>query len=138
MSLKLAKNNTPVYDYISEGDGTDPVSVSATVTGAGGTVDSSVVDLYLVATIYNYTGIAMALVSEDATKINWKLSADAGVTWKDSLTSTDLPDMNATAADQTKAIKVKAVITNDGTANQPATGTYTTPDIQVAATENPA
>lgn len=38
MSLKLAKNNAPTYDYISEGDGTDPISVAGTVTGAGGTV----------------------------------------------------------------------------------------------------
>lgn len=137
MSLKLAKNNTPTYDYFSEGDGTDPLSVSATVTGGGGTVDSNVVDVYLVATTYRYTGIALSLVNEDAPKINWKISADAGATWKDSLSSTDLPDMNALSADQTKALKVKAVLTNDGTANQPATGVYTVPDIRITATEQP-
>lgn len=138
MSLKLSSNNVVAYNYYSSGTGATPLSVSATVSGAGGTVDSTVVDCYLIATTYRYSGIAMSLVSEDPTKINWKMSADAGVTWKDSLTSTDLPDMNALSADQTKALKIKAVITNDGTANQPATGTYTTPDIQITATENPS
>lgn len=137
MSLKLAKNNTPTYDYFSEGDGTDPLSVSGTVNGSGGTVDSNVVDVYLVATTYRYTGIALSLLNEDTAKINWKISADAGATWKDSLTSTDLPDMNALSADQTKALKVKAVFTNDATGNQPATGIYTVPDIRITATEQP-
>lgn len=137
MSLKLSKNNTPVYDYFSEGDGTDPISVSGTVNGSEGTVDSNVVDVYLIATTYRYTGIALSLLNEDAAKINWKISADAGATWKDSLTSTDLPDMNALSADQTKALKVKAVFTNDGGASQPATGIYTVPDIRITATEQP-
>ncbi len=137
MTLKLAKNNTPAYDYLSEGDGTDPASVAGTVDGSGGTVDTNVADVYLIAEDYNYTGIAMTVVNEQA-GINWKLSADAGSTWKDSLDSTDLPNMNALSADQTKALKVKAVLTNDGSVSQPATGIYTTPDIQITATENPA
>jgi hypothetical protein len=42
MSLKLAKTNTPAYDYFSEGDGSDPISRSVTVTAGGGNVTSSV------------------------------------------------------------------------------------------------
>lgn len=138
MSLKLAKNNAPTYDYFSEGDGTDPIAVSATTTGLGGTVDSNVLDIYLIATTFKYTTISLAMTNEDPTKINWKFSVDAGTTWKDSLSSTDLPDMVALSADQTKAIKVKAIVTNDGTGNQPTTGIYTLPDITITYTENPA
>lgn len=114
----------------------NPLSISATLTGAGGTVDSNTITCYLIARTYNYTGIGMALVNEDSAKINWKLSIN-NTTWADILNSTDLPAMNATSADQTKTVYVKGIVTNDGSANQPTTGTYTTPDIQITATENP-
>ena len=133
MSLKLAKNNAPTYDYISEGDGTDPISVSGTVTGAGGTVDSSTVTLYLVATTWRYTGISLSVVNEQA-GIDWKLSLD-NVTFADTRTPAD---MNALSSDQVIPVYAKAVLTNDGSGSQPATGIYTTPDIQITATEQPS
>jgi len=131
--LKLAKNNTPVYDYYSNGDGSDPVSISATLDNAGGTVNTATITAYLIATTYNYTGISMS-VSNEQTGIDWKLSVD-NATWLDALTSTQLPAMNATSTDQVKTVYIRGVINNNGTV---ATGTYTTPDIQVAYTENPA
>lgn len=133
MSLKLAKNNTPSYDYYSEGDGSDPVSISATLNNTGGTVNTATITAYLIATTYNYTGISMSVLNEQ-TGIDWKLSVD-NATWLDALTSTQLPAMNATTADQVKTIYIRGVINNNGTV---ATGTYTAPDIQVAYTENPA
>lgn len=133
MSLKLAKNSTPVYDYYSDGDSTDPISVSGTVTGAGGTVDSTTVTMYLVATTYRYTGISLGVVNEQ-TGVDWKLSLD-NVTFADTRAPSD---MNALSADAVIPVYAKAVLTNDGTANQPATGIYTTPDIQITATEQPS
>jgi len=133
MSLKLAKNNTPAYDYYSDGDGSDPVSISATLDNAGGTVITASVTAYLIATTYNYTGISMSILNEQA-GIDWKLSIDNN-TWLDSLSSAQLPAMDALAADQVKTVYIRGVINNNGTV---ATGTYTTPDIQVAYTENPA
>ncbi len=131
--LKLAKNNTPVYDYYSNGDGSDPVSISATLDNVGGTINTATITAYLIATTYNYTGISMGILNEQA-GIDWKLSID-GSTWLDALTSTQLPAMNATSTDQVKTVYIRGVIDNNGTV---ATGTYTTPDIQVAYTENPA
>lgn len=133
MSLKLAKNNTPTYDYFSEGDGTDPISVSGTVNGSGGTVDSSTATLYLIATQYRYSGITLDVLNE-AAGMNWKLSLN-GSTWLDSVTPAD---MNALSADQVTTVYAKAVLTNDGSGSQPATGIYTVPDIRIQATENPS
>jgi hypothetical protein len=132
MTLKLAKNNTPPYYYYSEGDGTDPISVTGTVTGDGGTVDSSTVTMYLIATTYRYTGISLSVINEQ-TGIDWKLSLD-NVTFAD---TRNPADMNALSADAVIPVYAKAVITNDGGGSQPATGIYTTPDIRIQATENP-
>ena len=111
-----------------------PATVTLDNSGSPATVDSAVVDLYLIARTYNYTGIAMSIANEQA-GMDWKLSADAGTTYEDSLDSTDLPAMDATSADQVKAIKVKAVVANNATV---ATGVYTVPDIQTVSTENPS
>ena len=92
----------------------NPGSVSATVdnTSSPATVDSDVVDLYLIARTYNYTSISMSILNEQV-GMDWKLSANAGSTYENSLDSTDLPAMNATSADQTKAIKIKCVVSNN-------------------------
>ena len=91
----------------------NPASVSATVdnTGSPATVDSDVIDLYLVARTYNYTSIAISILNEQS-GMDWQLSADAGDTYEDSLDSTDLPAMDATSTDQVKAIKAKVVVAN--------------------------
>jgi len=130
MSLKLSKTNTSPYDYYSEGDGSDPVTVSVTLDGSGGTVDSDVVTAYLVATQYNYTGINVTAVNEE-TGIDWKFSLDNS-TWADSIAPAD---MNATGGDQTTTVYIKAVVTNDGSV---ATGNYVQADIKITATENPS
>jgi hypothetical protein len=132
MSLKLAKNNTPIYDYFSDGDGSDPISVSGTVNGSGGTVDSTTVALYLIATQYNYTDIVLSSLNEQV-GMDWKLSLD-GSTWLDTV---EPSDMDALSEDQVTLVYAKSVLTNDGGGNQPETGIYTVPDIQIAATENP-
>ncbi len=129
MSLKLAKNNAPTYDYYSEGDGTDPVSVSVTLDNSGGTSDTDVVTAYLIATTYNYTGITVQPVSEE-TGVDWKVSLDNS-NWYDSVNPTD---MDATGGDQNTTIYLKAVVNNDGTVS---TGNYTAADVQITATENP-
>jgi len=130
MSLKLAKNNTSPYDYYSEGDGSDPVTVSVTLDNSGGTSDTNVVTAYLVATDYNYTGITVTTQNEE-TGIDWKLSLDNS-TWADSINPAD---MDATSGDQTTPVYLKAVVNNDGTV---ATGNYTQADVKITATENPA
>ena len=111
-----------------------PATVTLDNSGSPATVDSAVVDLYLIARTYNYTGIAMSIANEQA-GMDWKLSADAGTTYEDSLDSTDLPAMDATSTDQVKAIKAKCVVSNNGTV---ATGIYAVPDIQTVSTENPS
>lgn len=133
MALNLSKNNAPVYDYYSTGDNSDPVTVTGTLNGAGGTLDSSVVTAYLVATTYRYTAISLTVSNEQA-GIDWKLSLNNS-TWLDTVTPTD---MDALSVDVVTPVYIKAVLTNDGSGNQPVTGIYTTPDIRIQATENPA
>jgi hypothetical protein len=129
MSLKLSKTATPAYDYYSEGDGTDPVSVTATCTGAGGTIDSTTVTAYLIATTFKYTDIELSVVNEQ-TGIDWKLSLNNS-TWANTI---EPSDMNALSADTSTTVYIKGVVTNDGTVT---TGIYTTPDIQISSVERP-
>jgi hypothetical protein len=132
MSLKLASNNAPAYLYYSSGDGSSPVSVSGTITGTGGTVDSTVVTMYLIATTFRYTGITLSLVNEQA-GMDWKLSLD-NITFADTRAPAD---MNALVTDQVITVYAKCVLANDGSGNQPVTGIYTVPDIRITATEQP-
>lgn len=131
MSLKLSKNNAPVYDYYSEGDGSDPVSVAVTLDGDGtpATIDSNVITAYLVATVFKYTGIVVQPVTEDA-GVNWQVSLD-NVVWAESVAPAD---MDALAADQVTTIYLKAVTDNDGSV---ATSIKTGCDVQITRTENP-
>lgn len=133
MSIGLSKTNSEPYDYYSTGDGSDPISVSGTVSGSGGTIDSSVVTAYLVATTFRYSGIILSAVNEQ-TGIDWQLSLNNS-TWANSITPADI---NAISLDVVTTIYLKAVLTNDGSGNQPATGIYTNPDIRIQATENPS
>jgi len=127
--LSLAKNNTPAYDYYSNGDGTDPVVISATLDNTGGTSNTATVTTYLIATTFKYTGISVTVVNEQ-TGIDWKLSLDNS-TWLDTVTPADL---NGLSADANHVVYVRGVVTNDGTV---ATGVYSTPDIRITSTENP-
>lgn len=130
MSLGLAKNNAPTYDYYSSSDGSDPVSSSVTLTNAGGTTNSGTVTAYLIATTYRYTGITVT-VSGEQTGIDWKLSLDNS-TWTDSVNPSD---MNALVSDVATPIYVRAVVNNNGTVN---TGLYSAPNITFTSTEEPS
>lgn len=125
--LKLAKNNTPEYDYFSEGDGTDPITVSVSLTNLGGTVTGSVT-AYLVATTFNYTDILVEFVNELAHQ-DWEMSLD-GVNFYESLTPSA---MDSRATNIVTTIYLRCVVDNDGTVT---TGRYTTPDITVSAVES--
>lgn len=132
MSLKLAKNNTPTYDYFSEGDDTDPISVTVTLDNTGGTTESSEATAYLVATTFNYTGITVEPVNEVDSGINWQVSLSAGTGFAESVTPSN---MDALSADVVTPIYLKAVNANDGSV---ATGNYTAANVRVTATENPS
>ena len=129
MSLKLSSTDLPTPTYYSEGDGTNPISVAVTLDNSGGTLDTNVITAYLVATTYNYTGITVQPVTEE-TGVNWQVSLD-NTTWAESVAPAD---MDATAADASIPVYLKAVVANDATV---ATGTYVGADVQITATENP-
>lgn len=136
MALQLCKaagfvlGSAGTYDPYSTSDGTDPVSISVTLTNAGGTLDSSVVDAKLLATTYKYTSISITTESE-TTGIDWKLSIDGGSTYLDTVTPSDL---NALVSDAASDIKLKAVVNNNNTVT---TGIYTACKVKITATENP-
>jgi len=129
MSIKLSKNDTSPYDYFSEGDGSDPVTRTATVDESGGNVNTSVLSAFVVATDYSYTGIVVDSINND-TGITWQLSTD-NTTFTTSVT---LPDMDASANDIKIPIYIRAVVANDGSIG---TGIYTNPDIRITYTESP-
>jgi len=130
MSLLLAKNNAPTYDYYSDGAGTDPITILATLDNLGGTKTAATVSpVYLIATDWNYTSISITPINEE-TGINWELSLD-DITYGESIAPSA---MDAIAADQTLLIYARAVVTNDGSV---PTGNYTVPDIRITAIENP-
>lgn len=129
MSLKIATNNAPAYDYLSEGDGSNPAASSATVNGTGGTSIGTVLILYLIATTYNYTGLSVTPVNETA-GINWQVSLN-GSAWAESVNP---GDMDARAGDQVTTLYLRPVVDNDGSVG---VGTYTACDIEVAATAAP-
>ena len=130
MSLKLSSSDLPSPNYYSTGDGTNPVSVTVTLDNSGGTEDTNVVTTYLIATDYNYTGITVQPVNED-TGVDWVVSTD-NTNWND---STSVADMDATSSDQSTVLYFKAIVSNDSSVS---TGTYTSTDIQITATENPS
>jgi hypothetical protein len=137
MSLKLSKNNAPAYDYYSEGDGTDPVSIAVTLDGSGDPATiagSPTVPVYLVAVddtgnIGSYTDIVLSLTNEE-TGLNYELSDDNAI-WAESL---NMADMDVSADDQVVQIYVRCSATNDGSI---LTNNYTAAKIAINATENP-
>ena len=106
-----------------------PISVSATLDGSGGTVDTTIVTAYLVATRFGYTTPAVQPISEES-GIDWKISVDGGNTWLDTHTFTDI---DARSSDVVQEVRIKAVIINDKTLG---TGTYTLAKVQTSSIEN--
>ena len=130
MSLQIAKNNSPTYDYYSTGDDSDPITRSVTLDGDSTPDVSGVLTAYLVATTYNYTGITVG-VTGNPTGVTWEVSLASGSGFGSSVTPSD---MDATGADQTTAIYLRATVVDDGSVS---TSNITAPKVNVSATENP-
>lgn len=130
MSLLISSTNVPAYAYFSQGTGVTPISATATLDGLGGTIDSDVKTVYLIATTFNYTAITVAPITETDAGINWQISLD-NITYGETVSPTA---MDATATDKVTTLYLKAVNTNDGSI---VTGVYTGADVQISATENP-
>lgn len=129
MSLKLSKTNTTPYEYFSESTGLNPITTQVTLDNTGGIKPSEVVTTFLVATTFNYTGIIISPVNEEA-GINWKVSLDNS-TWFDSV---NLSSMDALLDDQVISIYFGAAVNNDGSVT---TGNYIHCKVKITATENP-
>lgn len=133
MALLICKNNTGTngdidsYDPLSQGDNTDPLVAAVLLDGAGGTKESTVSQMYLVATLKKYTAIFVEVIN-DSSSIDWKLSLDNS-TWTDSVSPSD---MNALTTDQITSIYFKCVVLNDGSVGSQ---TFTTPKIRIEAVE---
>jgi hypothetical protein len=137
--IQLTKDNTASPDAYSSGTGADPVSVSLTLDGSStpATVtESPSTSLYVWANddttnIDNYSDIDVTISGSD-TGITWELSANGSTGWASTIALSDLDVSSTHAATQ---IYARATALNDGSV---ATANYTTADIQITATENPA
>jgi hypothetical protein len=138
MSLRLSKNNTPTYNYVSEGGSlTNPIERSVIIDKLGGTKASPSVQLYLIASkagnnqIGNYSDISVEALAP-ANGVTWQLSLNNS-TW---VTVLNPATMDCSVADA--IISVYARIVVDNSASTPAaTGKYST-SIKLQFTENPA
>jgi len=139
MTIQLAKDSTATPDVYSSGDGSDPVSVSLTLDGSGSpatVTGSPAANLFVWANdnttnIDNYSGISVAIDGSDA-GITWELSLNGSTGWASSI---NLSDMDVSVTYQATQIYARATALNDGSV---LTANYTTADIQITATENPA
>jgi hypothetical protein len=138
MSLILVKQGT-TDEFSFDDSGSDPVSLAATLTDEGTTVDTNVVIAELLATTYAYTDITVDIPSED-TGIDFKFSLD-DVNWYDNLNSSPsgnlpagtIPEPDATGGDVRQTVYIKAVVDNDGTV---PTDLYEDAQVQLSFTEN--
>ena len=128
MSLKLAQDSTTPHNYFSQGDGSNPLSITITLDGSGGYKDSSTVEAYLVATEFKYTGIEVTVINDDSSR-DWKISLD-GVDFYDTVNP---PDMDARSEDQVTTLYFRTRVLNDGSLSAQE---FTTPDVKITATES--
>lgn len=137
MSLKLSKNNTPAYNYLSEdGEMSNPAICSVTIDKTGGTKTSSSITLYLIASkagnsnIGSYTSISITPSTEQA-----------GITWEVSLNNVDYAasinpsDMDCSSADDLVTVYARVVV-NNAVDTPLSTGNFAG-EFAIAATENP-
>ena len=137
--IRLTKDNTASPAVYSSGTGADPVSVSLTLDGTNSPASitgTPVNQLWVWANddttnIDNYSGISVAISGSD-TGITWELSANGTTGWGNSISLSNLDVSVSHAATQ---IYARASALNNGTV---LTANYTTADITIAATENPA
>lgn len=137
MSLKLSKNNSPAYDYLSEdGAMTNPAIAAATIDKTGGTVTSEVLTLYLVAEftseIGSYTGITITPSTAQA-GLTWEMSLDDS-TFTSSISPDDLADAGS-MDDETTTVYARYTADNSETTPL-ATDNYSA-EFAIEATENP-
>lgn len=128
MSLKLAQDSTTPYNYFSQGDGSNPLSITITLDGSGGYKDSSTVEAYLVATEFKYAGIEVTVINDDSSR-DWKISLD-GVDFYDTVNPSD---MDARTEDQITTLYFRTRVLNDGSLSAQE---FTTPDVKITATES--
>ena len=123
----------------SSGDGSDPVSASLTLDGSGTPASitaSPATSLFVWANddttnIDNYSDIDVTIDGSD-TGITWELSLDGSTGWGSTIA---LSNMDVSVTHAATQIYARASALNNGTV---ATANYTTADIQITATENPA
>jgi len=131
MSLQISKNNTPVYDYFSTGDDSDPITRSVTLDGDGTPDASGELTAYLVATDFNYTGITVT-VTGNPTGVTWEISLTSGASFGASVSPAD---MDALVSDQVTTLYMRATVVDDGSVS---TSNIAAPKFNVSATENAA
>ena len=139
MTIQLTKDSTASPAVYSSGTGTDPVSVSLTLDGTNSptsVTDSPATNLFVWANdnttnIDNYSTVSVAITGSD-TGITWELSLNGTTNWGASISLSTLDVSTTHAATQ---IYARASALNNGTV---LTANYTTADITIAATENPA
>lgn len=137
MSLKLSKNNTKAYDYVSIGDNSNPISVSVIIDKVGGTKTSAPIQIYLIASqegntnIGNYSSIVLTAVNPNS-DITWQMSVN-DVDW---VTTLSPATMTCNDSDSILPIKVRTVANNAVTTSLDTMKYYS--NITVEAVENPA
>jgi len=127
MSLKLSKNNSPVYDYFSEGDESDPIRLETTLTNTGGSASSAIEIIFLIATTFRYITIELKSIN-NINGSNILLSLN-NVDWVQTLY---INELNAISSTQVQQIYIKTLNRND---NFLQTGVFIQPDIQLSFTE---
>ncbi len=138
MSIKLAKDATATPALYSDGDGSDPVAVAITLDGTSDPTHvtaSPATDIFVWAdddttNIDNYSGISASIVGSDP-GIAWELSTD-NITFAASI---NLANMDVSTTHQAVQIYARATAINDGSV---LTANYTTADIEINTTSNPA
>jgi len=140
MSLKLSKNNTEEYNYLSEdGTMTNPVVRQVVIDKTGDPIEavSNPLELYLVGTdegegdIGGYTDIKVT-PSTEQTGVEWEISLDGGDTWVDFV---EPEDMDVSEQHQIVTVHVRAKGDNSPESVL-ATNNYAA-EFAVQARENP-
>ena len=133
MAITLVKKGT-TDEFSFDGSGSDRINfgnVTLDDTGTPPEIESTPLNVEILATTYLYDNVDLTIQSEQA-GVDMKLSLDNS-TWFDALTSVQIGDIDATGSDQRVDIYVKAEVANDGTVSA---GSITAPDIRLTATEN--
>lgn len=142
MGIQLVKKGSEGIG-LGSGSAGDPISGSVTLddTGTPTAKSTSIFEFEVYGETYTYTSISLSVISEQSSSgLDIQLSLN-NTNWFDSLSWADTTDaangligtMTATGSDQSQSVYFKAVIDNDGSVSS---GTYTTADVKLSATEN--